>query len=109
MTRCLAALVGLSFFAACAKSPQSDPEASRLFSEASTRAAVAKPGARVCRRVQTGIAETDVIRGVVVENQNEKIAIRVDNAGRHPHSIGGVALVPKAVVWDDVTSWMPCL
>jgi hypothetical protein len=104
-------LVGLALaVAGCApKRPAADPEAARLFAENSTLAAVSKPGARVCRRMLTGISETDIVRGVVVEARAEKIAVRVESAGRLPHSIGTIALSPKAVVWDDAAAWMPCL
>ncbi|MGQ0655227.1 MAG: hypothetical protein ACT4P4_23675 [Betaproteobacteria bacterium] len=96
--------------AGCApRAPQADAEAARLFAENSSLAAVAKPGARVCRRMQTGISEVDIIRGVVVEARAPRIAVRVETAGRLPHAIGAVALVPKAVVWDDAAAWTPCL
>jgi hypothetical protein len=96
--------------AACApRAPQGDAEAARLFAENSSLAAVAKPGARVCRRVQTGISEADIVRGVVVEAHAPKIAVRVETVGRLPQAIGTIALVPKAVVWDDAAAWTPCL
>jgi hypothetical protein len=91
------------------RSPQGDAEAARLFAENSSLAAVAKPGARVCRRMQTGISETNIVRGVVVEARAPKIAVRVETAGRLPQTIGTVTLVPKAVVWDDAAAWTPCL
>jgi hypothetical protein len=87
----------------------SDPEASRLFSENSILAAVSKPGARVCRRMHTGISEADIVRGVVMEARDGTIRVRVENAGRLPHVIGGIALAPKTIVWDDAKLWVPCL
>lgn len=110
MTR-MALLVWIALgAAACApRGPHGDPEAARLFSEASTLAAVSKPGARVCRRMQSGISEIDILRGVVMEAQPGRIAVRIENAGRLPHVLGNITVSPKAVVWDDPAAWTPCL
>jgi hypothetical protein len=59
--------------------------------------------------MQTGISETDLIRGVVIEVRLSQIGVRIESAGRLPYQIGAVTLAPKVVVWDDAVAWTPCL
>lgn len=102
LAACAVALTG------CVK-PQSAPdEALREFSDRSVRAAVAKPGTRVCRRLDAGIAEYDLVRGVVVRTNGEEVAVRVEGAGRHVPVVGGVQVTQGAVIWDTAKLWTPC-
>jgi len=86
-----------------------DPEFARVLNESATEAAVAKPGARVCRQMQVGIAERDWIRGVVSQIGDGKVTVKIDDAGRFPHELNGTTLKRGAIVSDTATAWTPCL
>jgi hypothetical protein len=72
------------------------------------RIAVAREGQRVCREVAVGIAEHDWLRGVVVGIADERIGVRIDDAGSFPHVVGGTPARRGDVVWDLLQSWLPC-
>ena len=91
------------------RAPAFDPQFARAVTETATKAAVAKPGAKVCRTMQVGIAERDWIRGVVSEISDGKVTVRIDDAGRFPHELNGTAVVRGALVWDAPAVWTPCL
>jgi hypothetical protein len=107
-TLALALAVALSACAAPRPLPH-DTEAARAFTQTAREAAVERPGARVCRHVELGISESDLVRGIIVQVKGELVAVRIERAPRFPYSIGGTALAPKAVVWDNAISWTPCL
>lgn len=86
-----------------------DPQFARSIADTAARAAVAKPGARVCREMQVGIAERDWVRGLVVEVKAAQIAVRIDEPGRFEHIVNGVKVTLGAIVVDDAVSWTPCL
>lgn len=86
-----------------------DPRFARSVSETATVAAVARPGARVCREMQVGIAERDWVRGMVVEAKGSRVTVRIDDPGRFQHAIGGVSVARGASVTDDAIAWTPCL
>jgi hypothetical protein len=56
------------------------------------RAAVAKVGQKVCREVPVGIGERDWVSGVVVAFTEDKLGVKLQDPGRHPHAVGGVEL-----------------
>ena len=91
-----------------ARAPAFDPKFARAVTETATQAAVAKPGAMVCRQMQVGIAERDWIRGVVMEIAGDRIGVRIDDPGRFPHSLNGTAVVRGVLVRDAASAWMPC-
>lgn len=68
----------------------------------------AVPGARVCRGVPVGISEIDVLRGVVLAVERERLRIRIDQPGRLGAAIDG--RLPKAgdIVNDDAGNWSRC-
>lgn len=82
--------------------------AQRRFREES-RKAVAKPGQKVCRAMQVGIAAREWIRGTVLEAGADKVAIRIDEPGTHGETISGVEIRKGAVIWDVPYPWTPCL
>jgi len=86
-----------------------DPQFARALNATATEAAVAKPGAKVCRQMQVGIAERDWIRGVVSQIGDGKVTVRIDDAGRFPHELNGTTLKRGATVSDTATAWTPCL
>ena len=102
-------LIGGCETAKSAAVPAFDPQFARALNESATEAAVAKPGARVCRQMQVGIAERDWIRGVVSQIGDGKVTVRIDDAGRFPHELNGTTLKRGATVSDTATAWTPCL
>ena len=89
--------------------PKDDPQFARSIADTATVAAVAKRGARVCRRMTVGIAERDWVRGVVVEAEGRRVAVRIDEPGRFEHTVNGVRVTRGALVSDDALAWTPCL
>ena len=81
----------------------------RILTETAARVAVSKPGAKVCRRMPIGISEHDWIRGVVTDVLADQIRVRIEDAGRFPHTLYGNALVPGALVSDTPLNWIPCV
>jgi hypothetical protein len=55
-----------------------------------------------------GIAERDWLRGVVAGVADERIGVRIDDAGNFPHVVGGTPARRGEVVWDLMQSWLPC-
>lgn len=95
--------------AAGVPAPNDDPRFARALADTAVRAAVAKPGARVCREMQVGIAERDWVRGVVVAADGPVISVRVENAGRFAHTLNGAEVRKSTTVRDDPKAWIPCV
>ena len=91
------------------RAPKDDPQFARSIADIAAHAAVSKPGARVCRELQVGIAERDWLRGVVVEVKATEVAIRIDDPGRFAHTLNGVEAKRGATIRDNPTAWIPCL
>ncbi len=78
------------------------------------RAALAEPGQKACRELEIGIGDRDWIRGVIVDNpqrqdsQPNQVAVRIEDAGRTSHLLGGQELKAGMVVTDAPTIWVPC-
>ena len=70
--------------------------------------AVGKPGVRVCRDLMVGTVTRDRVRGVVTAVEAGRIAVRIDDPGRFPHTIGNVTLAKGAVIRDEFMPWAPC-
>ena len=105
----LAAALGGCIFLRPAPAARDDAQFARSVAETATVAAVARPGARVCREMQVGIAERDWVRGVVVDANGSRVTVRIDDPGRFTHQIGGSAVAQGATVKDDAIAWTPCL
>jgi hypothetical protein len=71
--------------------------------------AVGRPGVRVCRDLLVGSVTRDRVRGTVAKVDADRIAVRIIDPGRFPHTIGNVALAKGATVWDEIMAWTPCL
>ena len=82
--------------------------AARAKYEAEARAAVARVGQKVCREVPVGIGERDWVSGVVVELTEDKVAVRLDDACKQPHVVGGIELRVNETTWDEPQAWTPC-
>ena len=76
--------------------------------EEEARAAVAREGRKVCREVAVGIGGRDWVSGVVVGLAEDKVAVRIEDAGAQPHLVAGVELRPGEVMWDALQAWTPC-
>jgi hypothetical protein len=72
------------------------------------RAALAKPGEKACRELEVGIGDRDWIRGVVVSAEPNQVAVRIEDAGRMSHLLGGQELKTGMVLVDPPTAWVPC-
>lgn len=111
----LAPVLACLCMAGCASGPKPapdlhpDPEFARNLVTLAHRAALAKPGTRVCRLMHVGIAERDWISGVVVELGNAEVVIRIENAGRLLHTIDGSSIVRGVLVRDAPSRWTPCV
>jgi hypothetical protein len=77
--------------------------------EQEARAAVAREGRKVCRRMQVGIGGHDWVRGAVVAVSPDKVAVRIDDAGTQAHVIANVEARAGEVIWDVPQAWTPCL
>lgn len=77
--------------------------------EQEARAAVAKLGQKLCRRMPVGIANHEWIDGVVAAVNEGQVAVRIENPGTYGHVIAGVEIRRGEVIWDTPTSWTPCL
>src|SRR5439155_17093103 len=88
---------------------ENERELALALHESAMRAALAKPGATVCRQFQVGIAERDWIRGEVVEVQGHLVAVRIAHPGRFPHILNGISVVPGTVLWAVPAAWTPCV
>jgi len=81
---------------------------------AEARAALSQPGQKACRELEVGIGDRDWIRGVIVdnpqrqENEPSRIAVRIEDAGRIPHLLGGQELKAGTMVLDAASAWVPC-
>jgi hypothetical protein len=81
----------------------------RARAKTETLAAVGKPGVKVCRVLQVGIAVRDLIRGVVTVVEGDRIEVRIDDPGRQPHMIDNKPLVKGMTIWSTAAEWTPCL
>lgn len=80
----------------------------RARAEAEARAAIANPGAKVCRQLTVGISEQDWVRGVVVALGQDRVGVKIVDPGRFPHTLYGAEIARDAVIWDALTAWTPC-
>jgi hypothetical protein len=71
--------------------------------------AVAKLGAKVCRKVTVGISESEWIRGVVVEVAEAKIGVRIEDPGELAATLDGAPVARGRIVRESVAQWVPCL
>ena len=91
----------------------------RARAKTETLAALGRPGVKVCRALQVGIAVRDWIRGEVTGADADRIAVRIDDPGRLPHTVGEVGwspgsagdvpLVKGLAFWSEAAEWKPCL
>ena len=99
--------------AGCSGTPKSDrafePQLAKALNATATEAAVAKPGTKVCRWIPLGIAERDLIRGVVQQAEGANVRVRIDDPGRFPKSLNGHTVGRGEVISDAATAWTPCV
>jgi hypothetical protein len=75
--------------------------------EKEARAALAQ-GQKVCREMPVGIGARDWVRGTVASVSSDQVAVRIDDAGTHPHVIAHAEIHKGDVVWTTYTEWTPC-
>jgi len=71
--------------------------------------AVGSPGQFVCRKLRVGISEHDWIRGYVVSATEEKLRVRITDAGQFPHQFDGADLAQGTVIEGNIENWVPCI
>jgi hypothetical protein len=71
-------------------------------------AAIANPGAKVCRQMRIGLASDDTVRATVLAREGDAIRVRIDDPGKFEHVIGGRELKRGEVVSDALKLWLPC-
>ena len=85
-----------------------DPQLAKTVNTTASEAAVAKSGTKVCRWIQLGIAEKDLLRGVVQHSEGRNVRVRIEDPGRFPNSLNGHQISRGEVVSDTATAWTPC-
>jgi hypothetical protein len=75
--------------------------------EREARAALAE-GQKVCREMPVGIGARDWLRGTVTAVSPEQVAVRIDDAGAHPHVVAQAEIHKGDVVWTAYAEWTPC-
>ena len=80
----------------------------RANAQAERAAAVATPGATVCRQMRIGVASEDLVRATVLAREGENIRVRIDEPGRFEHVIGAREVKRGDVVSDALKLWLPC-
>jgi len=92
------------------KPPAFDPDLASNVSASAAEAAVSRPGTKVCRWIPLGIAERDLIRGVVQQTEEGRaIRVRIEDPGRFPNSLNGTPIARGALVLDKASAWTPCV
>lgn len=81
----------------------------RARAKTETLAAVGKPRIKVCRVLLVGIAVRDWIRGEVMAVDADRIEVRIDDPGRHPHVVDNQPLVKGMTIRSAAAEWTPCL
>lgn len=109
-----AGLILLAVLSGCASSgkPQDsfDPKLASNVSATAAEAAVSKTGTKVCRWVQLGISERDLVRGVVQQREEATaVRVRIEDPGRFTNSLNGTPLARGALVLDKAVAWTPCV
>lgn len=81
----------------------------RARSEAEHAAAVGRVGVRVCRELEIGVGNRDIVRGTVTAVSGQIITVQIDYPGRFDHVVGGRAVTKGTVVTDPLNLWVPCI
>lgn len=81
---------------------------SRARTLAERAAAVAVPGANVCRSVVVGIASEDVLRGTVLAREGDNIRVRIDDGGKLGEWLPEGPVRKGDVLVEPLTQWLPC-
>jgi len=68
-----------------------------------------KPGATVCRNIPVGIAQIDVIGGVVQSLDGDRLRIRIQRLGKFSKMLDGRAIDIGSEIVEDSDHWFPCL
>lgn len=66
-------------------------------------------GAYVCKQYAMGIAETNWVKGTVIEARKDSIRVKIDDPGNFPMSVNGSNVTKGALIWDKDMGWVPCV
>jgi len=70
--------------------------------------AVSIPGTAICRQVAVGIAQQDIIRGVVQSREGDRLRIRIEGAGRFGVELDGQKIAVGMALMARPDDWYPC-
>jgi len=70
--------------------------------------ALAQPGRKVCREVEVGLVQRDIISGVVQSSDGDRVRILVQGVGQFSRQLDGrqIAVGDEVLVYPDY--WFPC-
>ena len=89
---------------------RSSPEMQRTVRSHAERMVVfSKPGATVCRNVPVGIAQVDVIGGIVQSLDRDRLKIRIQRPGKFINFLDGREISIGSEIMEDSDNWYPCL
>ncbi len=69
---------------------------------------LSRPGAKVCRKVPVGIAQVDLVSGVVLTTEGERVRIRIEGVGRLNNQLDGRVIAPGDEILEDADRWFAC-
>ena len=80
----------------------------RARSEMELAAAVGRVGAKVCRQLEVGVGNRDIVRGTVTAVAGEHIDVQIDYPGKFDHVVAGRPIVKGTVLTEPLNLWVPC-
>ncbi|HYC48458.1 MAG TPA: hypothetical protein VED01_23545 [Burkholderiales bacterium] len=80
----------------------------RARTQAELEAVLGVVGARVCREVTIGVGVPDMLRGTVAQVEGERLSVRIDDPGKHDHTIAGEIVRKGTVLTGPMKDWLPC-
>lgn len=80
----------------------------RARSEMELAAAVGRVGAKVCRQLEVGVGNRDIVRGTVTAVAGEHIDVQIDDPGKFDHVLSGRPITKGAVLTGPLNVWVPC-
>ena len=69
---------------------------------------LSRPGAKVCRNVPVGIAQVDLVSGVVLTTEGDRVRIRIEGVGRLNNQPDGRVIAPGDEILEDADRWFAC-
>ena len=71
-------------------------------------AAMSRPGTKVCRNAPVGIAQVDVVSGIVLAMTGDRVRIRIERIGKLSNQLDGRVITVGDELIVDAEHWYPC-